>query len=153
MPRPLLVWQNGIFAKICSALFRLVPPELLQGWKRHVDNSGTGDKPGILRNITAWPEYFLCLSLQLISQANTTQHCQITNAYLQWLVTNCVFTLLKKLIWALAGKGSAAHVRSGTGRCLLLPVLTVVNEKVGSHRRESSRNPGGYCYDKQLDSE
>ena len=62
-------------------------------------------------------------------------------------MTNHVFTLLKKLFWALAGEGTAAHVHSGSGLCLLSPVLTVVNEKAGSHRRDSSRNPGGYCYD------
>lgn len=67
-------------------------------------------------------------------------------------MTNCVFTLLKKLIWALAGEGSAAHVHSGAGLRLLSPVLMVVNEKAGSHRRDSCRNPGGYCRDKQLDS-
>lgn len=149
---PQSVWQKGISAKICPALVRLVPPELLQSWKRDVTNSGTGDRPGILTIIPAWPEYFLHLSLHLISQANMTQHCQIANAYLQWLVTNRVFTLLKELFWALAGEGSAARVCSGAGLCLLSPVLTVVNEKAGSHRRDSSRNPGRYCYDKQLGS-
>jgi len=44
-------------------------------------------------------------------------------------------------------------VCSGTGLCLLSPVLTVVNEKAGSQPGCSSRNPAGYHYDKQLGSE
>jgi len=67
-----LEWQKGIFAKIYLAAAKLVLPELLQGWKRNVANSGTGDKTSILTNITSWPQYFLCLSLQFISQANMT---------------------------------------------------------------------------------
>lgn len=75
--------QKGTFAKIYPVAFKLVPPEILQVWKRDAASSGTENRPGTITNITAWPQYFLYLSLQLISQANMTQGCQITNAYLQ----------------------------------------------------------------------
>lgn len=62
--------EKDIFAKIYLAAAKLVLPEHLQGWKRNVANSGTGNRISTLTNITSWPQYFLCLSLQFISQAN-----------------------------------------------------------------------------------
>lgn len=143
------VWQKDHLANIFPALVRLVPPDPLQSWKRDVANSGTGDRPVIPTNIV-WPKHFLCLSLLLISPANMTQHCQITSAYLQGVMTNCVFTLLNKLFRALAGEGSASHGHSLKERAYVCSLQCLWNAQ--SHRRDSSRNPGGYCYDKQLDS-